>query len=152
MSQPRGKTFDQFTVGDTLTTESRTVVREDISQFAELSGDHNPIHVDEAFGEKSDFGRNIAHGLLVQSIATGLAMQTGFVDGTIIAFRALSTKFSLPVFIGDTIHVKLDVTEKKPNRRMQGGNIILRYSVINQEGKAVQRGEWTIIVANAAAT
>lgn len=151
MPYVHGKTFDEFNVGDSLVTTSRTLTQADITNFAQLSGDRNPIHTDADYGEKSDFGRNIAHGLLIQSIASGLAVQTGFLDGTLIAFRSLSAKFSLPVFIDDTIYVKLEVTAKKKNRRINGGNIMLRYSVLNQEDKTVQRGEWTVIVANSKA-
>ena len=92
------------------------------------------------------FGQRIAHGLLVQSVATGLAVQTGVIEGTVLAFRELNVKFSLPTFIGDTIHVELEITEKKALKRLGGGNITMKYSVINQDGKAMQRGDWVMLV------
>jgi acyl dehydratase len=96
------------------------------------------------------FGKRIAHGLLVQSIATGLAVQTGFIEGTVLAFRELTAKFSKPVFIGDTIRVLLEIVETKALRRLGGGNVTMKYSVINNSDDVVQRGEWIMLVKSAA--
>ena len=78
-------------------------------------------------------------------------MQTGVIEGTVLAFRELSAKFSLPVFIGDTIHVRLEVTEKKKRYRdWVEGTFTLKVNVLNQDGKVVQRGEWVMLVKSAA--
>lgn len=144
--QPRGRYFEQFAVGDSLVTAARTITEADIVRFAGLSGDFNQIHTDAVYAADGPFGRRIAHGLLVQSIAVGLAVQTGFIEGTVLAFRELSCKFSLPVFIGDTIHVKLEVVEKKALPRLGGGQAVMKYMVLNQDDKVVQRGEWVMLV------
>jgi acyl dehydratase len=68
----------------------------------------------------------------------------------VLAFRELSCKFSLPIFIGDTIHVELEVTEKKAFRRLGGGNVVFKYSVRTQENKIVQRGDWTMLIKSKA--
>ena len=144
--QPRGRYFEQFDVGQQLVTAARTITEADIVNFAGMTGDFNQIHTDAEFAAKDTFGQRIAHGLLVQSIATGLAVQSGIIEGTVLAFRELSAKFSLPVFIGDTIHVELEITEKKALRRLGGGNINMKYAVYNQHGKAVQRGDWVMLI------
>lgn len=144
--QPRGRFFEEFSVGDTVTTAGRTITEADIVTFAGLSGDYNQIHTDAHYAAQFDFGQRIAHGLLVQSIASGLAVQTGFIEGTVMAFRELDCKFSLPTFIGDTIHVELEIIETKPLRRLGGGSITMKYGVVNQDGKAVQRGNWVMLV------
>lgn len=144
--QPRGKYFEEFEIGMKLITAGRTITESDIVTFAGLSGDFNQIHTDAAYAAKDTFGQRIAHGLLVQSIATGLAVQSGFIEGTVLAFRELSAKFSLPTFIGDTVHVILEITEKKALRRLGGGNVVMKYSIVNQEGKTVQRGDWVMLV------
>ena len=144
--QPRGLTFEQFEVGVQVMTAGRTITEADIVSFAGLSGDFNAIHTDATVAAQEPFGKRVAHGLLVQSIASGLAVQTGVIEGTVLAFRELSTKFSLPVFIGDTIRVRLEVTEKKAMRRLGGGNITLKVAVLNQDGKVVQRGHWSMLV------
>lgn len=144
--EPRGYYFEDFEVGMKVVTAARTITESDIVTFAGLSGDFNQIHTDEVYAANDTFGRRIAHGLLVQSIATGLAVRCGFIDGTVLAFRELNAKFSLPVFIGDTVHVLIEITKKKALRRLGGGNVTMKYSVINQEGKKAQRGEWIMLV------
>lgn len=148
---PRGYHFEAFEVGQTYITAARTITEADIVNFAGLSGDFNQIHTDAVYASNDTFGQRVAHGLLVQSIATGLAVQSGIIEGTVLAFRELTAKFSLPIFIGDTVHVVIEITEKKFFKRLNGGNITMKYSVINQEGKAVQRGEWVMLIKSEAA-
>lgn len=144
--QPRGLHFEEFEIGQQLQTIGRTVTEADIVNFAGLSGDYNRIHTDAVYAAQDTFGQRVAHGLLIQSIATGLTVQSGAIEGTVLAFRELNCKFSLPIFIGDTIHVELEVTEKKAFRRLGGGNVVFKYSIKNQEDKVVQRGEWTMLI------
>lgn len=146
--QPRGKYFEQFEIGQTLVTAARTITETDIVRFAGMTGDYNQIHTDAEFAANDTFGQRVAHGMLVQSIATGLAVQSGIIEGTVLAFREQSAKFSLPVFIGDTVHVKLEITEKKALPRLGGGNINMKYAIYNQHGKAVQRGDWVMLIKN----
>ena len=114
----RGRYFEEFNVGDKVLTVGRTITESDIMAFAGLSGDFNRIHTDAVYAAAAPFGQRVAHGLLVQSIATGLAVRTGVIEDTVLAFRELSCKFSLPVFIGDTVHVELEVVETKAFRRL----------------------------------
>jgi acyl dehydratase len=144
--QPRGLYFEDFEVGQVLLTASRTVTEADIVRFAGLSGDYNQIHTDAEYAASGPFGERVAHGMLVQSIATGLAVQSGVIEGTVLAFRELSCKFSLPVFIGDTVRVKLEIVEKKALPRLKGGQVVMKVRVLNQQGKLVQRGNWVMLV------
>jgi len=144
--QPRGRYFEQFEIGQQLVTAARTITESDIVSFAGMTGDYNQIHTDAEFAAKDTFGQRVAHGMLVQSIATGLAVQSGIIEGTVLAFREQSAKFSLPVFIGDTIHVQLKITEIKALPRLGGGNINMKYAVYNQHGKVVQRGDWVMLI------
>lgn len=144
--EPRGRYFEEFTVGDRVVTQSRTITESDIVTFAGLSGDYNQIHTDAAYAANEQFGQRVAHGMLVQSIATGLSVLTGFIEGTVIAFRELTCKFSLPVFIGDTVHVVLEIAEVKALPRLGGGTALMKWTVVNQDGKVVQRGTWTMLI------
>lgn len=148
--QPRGLHFEEFEVGLKLRTAGRTITEADIVNFAGLSGDYNQIHTNEVHAAADTFGRRVAHGLLVQSIATGLAVQAGVIEGTVLAFRELDVKFSLPVFIGDTIHVDIEIVETKAFPRLNGGNITMKFAVVNQEDKVVQRGNWVMLVKSKA--
>lgn len=144
--RPRGRYFEEFEVGQRVVTAGRTITESDIVRFAGLSGDFNQIHTDAEYAAKEFFGQRIAHGLLVLSIVTGLAVQTGIIEGTVLAFRELDWKFSQPVLIGDTIHAVIEVTETKAMRRLGGGNVTMKLQVLNQKGEVVHRGNWMMLV------
>lgn len=144
---PRGRFFEEFAVGDSVTTAGRTITEADIVGFAALSGDWNSIHVDAEFAKGTLFGQRVAHGLLGLAVASGLAVRTGFIEGTVIAFREIGEwKFSKPIFIGDTIHVRATVTETKAIPRLGGGSVTFNVEVVNQNGQVVQHGTWTMLV------
>lgn len=145
--RPRGRYFEEFSVGDRITTVGRTVTEVDIVNFAGLSGDFNQIHTDAEYANRQMFGQRVAHGLLGLSIASGLAVQTGFMEGTIMAFREITEwKFSKPIFIGDTIRVELDVLDTKPMARLGGGSVTIKLSVKNQRDEVVQQGTWVALM------
>jgi 3-hydroxybutyryl-CoA dehydratase len=75
-----------------------------------------------------------------------LAVQQGFIDGTTLAFRELSWKFTKPVFIGDTIHVQISVEETKRMARLGGGLVTFSARVINQEGDVLHKGDWKMLI------
>ena len=94
-----GMYFEEFNIGQKIMTQDRVITDEDIMTFANLSGDINRIHTDEEFSKAGPFGKRIAHGLLGLSLASGLAWQTGILDGTVIAFREVNEwKFIKPDF------------------------------------------------------
>lgn len=149
LNSQRGMWFEEFEVGQRIITPSRTITESDIVTFAGLSGDYNQIHTDAEFSSKTPFGRRVAHGLLIVSIASGLAMRTGVLEGTVIAFREINNwKFSLPVFIGDTIYTELNILEKKPIPRLGGGSLVIELSVKNQRDEVTMKGSWSVLVAN----
>jgi acyl dehydratase len=138
--------FEEFEPGFEIRTAARTITETDIVNFAGLSGDFNFIHVDAEAAALSPFRQRVAHGMLVASIATGLAVQQGFIDGTTLAFRELSWKFTKPVFIGDTLHVQIRVTETKAMAKLGGGLVTFDARVLNQHGEVVHKGEWKMLM------
>lgn len=144
--RPRGRYFEEFAVGDSVVTAGRTVTEGDIVTFAGLSGDYNEIHTNASFAAEGPFGERVAHGLLVLSIASGLAVQTGIIERTVMAFRELDWKFSRPVMLGDTIRVILEVTETKAMPRLGGGTVTMKLTVLNQKDEVVNRGNWVMLV------
>lgn len=145
--QGRGLFFEEFMVGQKVVSCGRTITESDIYTFAGLSGDFNQIHTDFEFSKNSPFGQRVAHGLLVLSVASGLAMRTGVLEGSVIAFREITQwKFIKPVFIGDTVHVVLSVVEIKPIPRLDGGAITIKVEVINQLNNVTMKGLWTALV------
>lgn len=143
---PRGMYFEEFELGLEIQTAARTITETDIVNFAGLSGDFNFIHTDAEGAKTTPFGQRVAHGMLVASIATGLAVQHGFIDGTTLAFRELTWKFTKPVFIGDTLYVQVKVTETKAMAKLGGGLVTFEARVINQHSDVVHKGEWRMLI------
>ncbi len=142
-----GLYFEEFEVGASITSVGRTVTEADVVAFAALTGDWNTIHTDAEYAAQHPFGQRVAHGLLGLSIASGLAVRLGFLEETVLAFREMgSWKFSLPIYIGDTIHVRATVVATKPMRRLGGGLVTLKVEILNQDDKVVQRGTWGVLV------
>jgi 3-hydroxybutyryl-CoA dehydratase len=145
--RPRGRYFEEFNIGDKIITAGRTVTETDIVSYAGLSGDFNQIHTDAAYAGTQMFKQRVAHGLLGLSIASGLAVQTGFMEKTIMAFREiLEWKFSKPIFIGDTISVEIEVMELKAMPRLGGGSVNIKLTVKNQNDETVQQGTWLALM------
>ena len=143
----RGLYFEDFEVGRQIVTVGRTIAESDIFNFAGFSGDYNQIHTDAEFAKGTPFGQRVAHGLLGLSIASGLAMRTGMLEGTVIAFREINNwKFVNPVFIGDTIHVEMEVAETKALPRIGGGSVVITLDVKKQSGETIMKGNWTVLV------
>lgn len=142
-----GLYFEEFSVGQKIVTEKRTIIERDIMTFAELTGDNNRIHTDAEFSKTTVFGRQVAHGLLGLSIASGLAWRTGILDGTVIAFREITEwKFVKPVFIGDTIYVEMEVKETKALPRIGGGAVTITLEVKNRMEEVTHRGSWNVLI------
>lgn len=149
LTGPRGRYFEEFEVGDTIETASRTVTEADVTLFAGLSGDYNQLHTDAEYAKETMFGERVAHGLLGLSIASGLASRLGFAEGTAEAFTSLDWKFRGAIRIGDTIRVRLEVTRKKKMSRLGGGFVIFDVVILNQEDETVQKGSWTMLIRSA---
>jgi acyl dehydratase len=145
----QGLYFEEYQVGMKGRTDGRTITEADVTNFAGVSGDFNPLHTDEVFAAKSPFGARVAHGALVLSIATGLMYRTRVLEGTVIAFRSIEEwKFSAPVYIGNSLYCEMEVIETKAAAKLGGGMVTLSIKVINQEGKTVQKGQMTVVVAS----
>ena len=145
MSRPRGLTFEEFQIDDQVESVGRTITETDVVAFASLSGDWNLIHTDAEYAKDQMFGQRVVHGLLVLSIASGLAVRLGFMEDTVVAFRGLEWKFTRPVFIGDTVRLRVTVDAKKEMARLGGGLVTFGLAVVNQADEVVQRGTWEII-------
>src|SRR5437660_2506420 len=137
--------FDDLSVGQEFESQGRTVTETDIVNFAGLSGDFNPIHVDHEFAKTTPFRWPIAHGMLVMSMGSGLgtanpAMRT-------IAFLSVRDwRFTGTVFPGDTIRVRTKVLAKEIRGRGKRGEVAWLRTLVNQEGKVVQEGTSVTLV------
>jgi acyl dehydratase len=145
-SSPRGRFFDQLQVGEQFTSQGRTITEADVVHFAGLSGDFNPLHIDEVYAAGTVFRARIAHGLLVQSVASGLAWQLGLFEGTIAALKEMVIRFQSPVLFGDTVRIELRVAEKDPEPSARRGWVRFDARVANQRGETVIEGSWTTLM------
>ena len=144
----RGLTFDQFQLGDRYISQSRTVTEADVVTFAGLSGDFNPLHTDAEFGRKTPFGERIAHGMLIAAMSTGMANWTGVFEGTTLALMEQVIRYKGAVRFGDTVHLELEVLEKKPTSKPDRGVVRFAARVCNQRQETVIDGEWTLLMKN----
>jgi acyl dehydratase len=143
----KGLYFEEFEPGQSITSMGRTITEADVVGFAALTGDWTTIHTDAEYAARQPFGQRVAHGLLGLSVASALATRLGFIEETVLAFREIgSWKFSLPIYFGDTIHMRATVTETKPMRRLGGGLVVFKVEILNQDDKVVQRGTWSLLI------
>jgi 3-hydroxybutyryl-CoA dehydratase len=131
--------FDDVAIGQEWESLGRTITEADIVNFAGLSGDFNPIHVDHEFARSTPFRRPIAHGLLVFSVASGLGLHSPPMR-TLAVLNIKDWQFKEPIFVGDTIHVRSSVVEKESRGRGRRGIITWNRHIVNHEGKVVQQG------------
>lgn len=137
--------YEDVNEGDEWVSPSRTITETDIVNFAGLSGDFNPLHMDEEFAKKTIFGKRIAHGLLGLAISTGLA--SSHPPMRTLAFLGIKEwNFKAPIFIGDTIKVKTRVLEKRVTSKGDRGIIVWEKQIINQKGEVVQEGKTITMV------
>ncbi len=129
--------FEEFAVGHSSTSRTRTITEADIVNFAGLSGDFVELHMSESYAAKGPFGKRIAHGALIFSISTGLSVQLDQITDTVIAFYGVDKlRFTHPVFIGDTVHVVKKVIAKEPKGEDRGV-VTFETTVVNQNNETV---------------
>jgi acyl dehydratase len=123
-------------------TRTTTITDEMVRLFADLSGDNNPVHLDDAYAQTTRFGRRIAHGM----IAAGLISATLANDlpgpGTVYLSQTL--QFKAPVFPGDTITTTVEVKSVRPDKPI----VTLATFCKNQDGKVVLEGEAVVLVSS----
>ena len=134
--------YEDVEVGSVFHTLRRTVTETDLVNFAGVSGDFNPLHMDAEYAKESLFGQRVAHGILVLGIATGLRQGISLFDGTLMGLLELRDwRFLAPVFIGDTVRVETEVTDLRPTSKPDRGVMTQRISVLKQDDTLVQQGE-----------
>ena len=118
------------------TTHTKTITAKDIEMFAEISGDYNPVHMDEDFARKTFFKGRIAHGVIAVSL---LSAAMAKLPGLVILLTHQS-RFLKPVRIGDTITATAEAT----NVRKEKGIVVLKNTCTNQDGEVIVEAETTV--------
>ena len=140
--------FEDFSVGETFTSQGRTITETDVVLFAGWSWDTNPPHTDAASMKDSRFGERIAHGMLGLSVAMGLASRLGIFEDSSIALLGVDDwRFHAPIRIGDTVHVTVEITGTRLTSAGDAGILSRRFGLTNQDGVVVQSGDIGLMVA-----
>ena len=137
--------FNQLSEGDEWESPGRTITETDVVNFAGISGDFNPIHVDHEAARSGPFGRPVAHGLLGLSIASGLGSYSPRVD-TLAFLAILEWHFREPIHFGDTVHLVSQVETLESQSRGRRGIVTWHRRLMNQHGKIVQEGRVQTLV------
>jgi acyl dehydratase len=141
------KFLEDLTAGDTFTSAARTITEADVVGFAGISGDFNPIHTDVEFAKGTPYGQRVVYGLLGISILTGLLDRTGLFSGSAIAMLGINEwRFTAPIFIGDTVHLRLTITDVRTTSRPDRGVVGRFFELINQDGVVVQQGNIDLLI------
>jgi|TARA_B100002003_G_C13796380_1_gene393423 acyl dehydratase len=138
--------FDDLEVGQTFESAGRTITNHDVMTFAGLSGDNNELHTNDEYARNSPFGQRIAHGLLVVAITTGLTQRLGLFEVSALALLDLQWQFKGPVFINDTIRIRLTIDDLKATSKGDRGIVTRRYDVLNQRDEIVQVGKLVVMM------
>jgi acyl dehydratase len=143
-----GLYFEDYQPGEVYTSVGRTVTESDIVLFTGLSGDRHQLHTDESWVlRNTDFGGRIAHGPLGLAMAMGLTAQLGLSEGTTMAFLGIEEwNFKGPIRIGDTVHLEMEIADKRATSKPGRGVVKRQHRLVNQDGAVVQEGKTVILV------
>src|SRR3989441_11129311 len=145
--QSRGRHWEDFKVGEVLVTGRRTVDGGDVSRFAGLTGDFNPLHTDEEYATQTPFGARVAHGILTLAVSNGQQNLSGWFEGTALALLGLDrVRFTAPVKFGDTIHTEMTVKQARESSRADRGVVTFDVTVKNQRGDVVCTDETSVLM------
>ncbi len=141
--------FEDYVTGSVRETLGRTMTETDIVLHAGQTGDFYPHHMDEEWCRSQPFGRRIAHGTLIFSVAIG--MTAGEVNPEAMSYGYDRLRFVRPVFIGDTIRVRVSIKEKRDFKRPDSGLVVELCEVLNQKSETVLVCEHLLVVRRKAA-
>jgi acyl dehydratase len=139
------RTFDELNVGETQTTMGRTITETDIVNWCSLTGDWFYPHIDQVAAERSIFGQRVVPGIMVYAVGTGLGVPAD--STTILAnYGADKIRYTMPTWIGDTIHLEIEVLEKD-DRDVKTGVVTYGWDIKNQNDAVVCASRLKILTA-----
>lgn len=138
--------LEDLEVGAVWKSAARTVTESDIVNFAGLTGDYDPLHVDHEYAAQTPYGKPISHGLLGLSFMAGLSSTCPRMR-TLALVKVADWQFTKPVYPGDTVHVITQVESVTPKGR-KAGEVVWHRRLINQRGECVQEGKLATLVSS----
>ena len=127
------KFWEDFSVGDKVTSMAITVTEAHLVTWARLTMDYYPLHMDKEYAARTPFKERIVHGPLTFAMAVGLMGMTGYAKDSVIAWLGVDNmRIPAPVKIGDTIRLHVEITELRETKNPDQGFALMRYEVVNQ--------------------
>lgn len=145
--------YEDVVVGAEIETAAHTVSMQDVLTFADVTRDHHPLHTDEDYCRKTQFGKPIAHGLYGLSLIEGLKSELKLYENTSVASLGWDKiRFKGPIFPGDTVHVKMRFIEKRESKKPDRGVVVEAIQLVNQRDEVVTEAEHaTLLIRRRAA-
>ncbi len=138
MKEENNRSFDELKVGEKAAI-MKTIIEQDVNLFAKVSGDDNPVHINDDFARQTRFKERIAHGMLAASL---VSMVVGTkLPGPGAIYLSQTLNFKAPVYFGDTIWVEVEVIEKIDKKKF----VKLKTECSNQIGVVVLEGEALVL-------
>jgi acyl dehydratase len=132
------KFWEDFSMGDKVTSMAITVTEAHLVTWAGLTMDYYPLHMDKEYAAGTPFKERIAHGPLTFALAVGLMGTTGYAKDSVIAWLGVTDmRIPAPVKIGDTIRLHAEITELRETKNPNQGLTVMRYEVVNQRDETV---------------
>ena len=132
------KYWEDFHVGDRVTSMGLTVTEAHLVAWAGLTMDFYPLHMDQEYAAQTPFGERIAHGPLTFALGVGLMGMTGYAKDAVIAWLGVDDmRLPAPVKIGDTIRLKAEIVELRETKKSDQGYCRMRYDIVNQRDELV---------------
>jgi acyl dehydratase len=132
------KYWEDFSVGDKVTSMAITVTETHVVTWAGLTMDYYPLHMDKEYAARTPFKERIVHGPLTFAMAVGLMGMTGYAKDSVIAWLGVDDmRIPAPVKIGDTIRLHTEITELRETKNPDQGFTMMRYEVVNQREETV---------------
>ena len=134
----QGLTYEQHEIGAAYETMGRTVTEADVCAFVNLCGFNEPLFYDMEFvASSSVFKGKPAPGAFTFCLSEGLVMQTGLIHGTGMSYLGSDIRIVAPVLVGDTLHVRVVITDKRETKKADRGIVTYRHEVLNHRGELV---------------
>lgn len=140
----RSQFFEDYEIGSSRETSGRTITEADIVLHAGQTGDFYPHHMDAEWCKTQEFKQRVAHGTLIFSVAVGLT--AGVINPEAFSYGYDRLRFIKPVFIGDTIHVRVSIKEKREHKKPGHGMVSELVEVLNQRNETVLACEHLLLV------
>jgi acyl dehydratase len=139
--------FEDFVPGTVLTSAARSITFADIDDYARLTGEAHPVHMDDAFAREAGFDGRITHGLFNLALIEGLKATLGCFERSVIASLGWSDiAFSAPLYPGEAVQLRLEFVSRRLTKKPGRGLAVERGVLVKGDGTEVVRGDHTIIL------